>query len=318
MRDNNIYLKNIQYQLGEFHGIDSLAELQQNPLALETLSSLGLSCFSKCEGNIVDYAAQSIKKVLNSSGIEPRAIGAMVYATNTIDHTEPHQDALKCAMHELGLHHSYPYGISFSGCGNLQAGFVIATSLMAQGYYSNILLVAVDTANQSYTSENSRVYSNNVSVFSDGAAACLLTTSIDDNSGSVFRWVCTELVTDSRIVDYGRENNWAEIMRCTEFGIVDASQKALRKAGLSCNDIRVLITNNYNLSVTRLFSMAIGMSDSKVFIGNLGRYGHVYSADGLINLATFAETVRLRPGDNIMMLGSGPNTWGITILKYGA
>ena len=278
---------------------------------------MGLNSFSHYEKDITYASVECIKQVLKSSNIDPLSVDALVYATNTIKHTEPHLDVLRCAMYDLGLRDTYPYGVSFSGCGNLNSAMRIATSLISAGHHSNVVLVAVDIASDSYSTKGSRIYSNNVSIFSDGAAACLVTKDIGGETNNRFRILCAEQVSDSRMVEYGRESNFTEAMSCSTQGIVEASRRALRQANIGCNDIRALITNNYNTSVTCLFSMAIGLSESKVFSGNLGRYGHVYSADGLINLASFAKTAPLRVGDKIMMLGSGPSTWSVSILAYG-
>jgi len=316
VEEKPVYLRSIEFELGEINRIDQLEELQRQPESLRTLRALGLNSFSRCDGDIVAYAARCMTKVLHSAAVEAASVDALVYATNTFGHTEPHLDALKCAMYELGLHRAYPYGVSFSGCGNLQAGIRVATALVRGGHHRNILLVAADTASHSYSTQGSRIYSNNVSIFSDGAAACLVGAEVGQGKRGLYRWLCTEQVSDLSIVKHSRDGDWAEAMRCAESGVSMASQRALRAAGLQRADVRALITNNYNLSVSRLFGMAAGVSDSKVFSANLGRYGHVYSADGLINLASFAEVAHPRPGEKIMVLGSGPSTWGVSVLEY--
>lgn len=71
-----------------------------------------------------------------------------------------------------------------------------------------------------------------------------------------------------------------------------------------------MVTNNYSSANLEDFADVAGMSADRVFRRNVDRIGHIFAADGLINLADLEATDELAPGDRVLVLSSGPCSWG--------
>jgi len=306
-----VYLSNITYRLGACRPVAELEELADKPEVRENLQALGLVDYAVSNEPTHSLALACLGDTLAGSGLGAARVGAVVYATNHFRDHDLVDDPLKRGLLGLGLVHAYPLGISFSSCGNLHSALRVAVQMLQAGDMENVLVVTSDR-NSEFTPET-RVYSSNVSVCSDGAAACLLSTTIE----GPLRWLAGVQHTDMRLVNYSTPAQLADYLRCLREGIQFSVSQALERAGVERSQILQLITNNYNLSVSHLFASASGIASCKLHRDNIGRFAHAYAADNLINLADYLAQSPAH-GGRLALLGSGPNTWSTAVLELSA
>ena len=74
-------------------------------------------------------------------------------------------------------------------------------------------------------------------------------------------------------------------------------------------DYKKIITNIYKRSIMEAIAMAARISPSKAYLDNVGRTGHCFSADNLINIHDASVSGALKSGDKVMLLGAGVSNW---------
>lgn len=307
-----IGMSGLAYELGELEDIGALSELVGKPEVLENLRALGLVQYARSRRPTAELARAAIERTLAEAQLQAREVDAVVYATNHFHDRDVDKDPIKRALHELGLRHAYPIGISFSACGNFHTALRVGAGLIAAGGCNTVLVVTAD-CNAEYEPE-SRLYSTNVSVLSDAAASCVLRIEAEPQ----FRWRGTAQFTDSQMVELSDPKRIVDYLACLGNGLERVTCDGLALAQVDRSQLRWLITNNYNTSVTRLFSIKTGFPMASIFQANLARFAHAYAADNLINLRDLLAAGGLDVGESVMLLGSGPNTWSATVLELSA
>jgi 3-oxoacyl-[acyl-carrier-protein] synthase III len=303
-----IYLSGFAHELGERAPITEVEELSGKPEVLENLHALGLKWYARSTVSSMELARRSMSQTLAESGVAASDVDAVVYATNHFRDEDIWKDPVKRVLHDLGLIHAYPYGVSFSACGNLHSALQVATGLLRTGECRNVLLVTTDRTGELFP--ESRIYSTNVSICSDGAASCLLSTEVR----GACRWRATYQYADSRLIDYAGPERLTDYLRAVSTGLRTSVAGALARVELRAEQVSQLIMNNYNLSVSHMFAASAGVPLSRIFRNNIERFAHAYAADNLINLQDYLTASGRRPG-MLLLLGSGPNTWNSTVLE---
>jgi 3-oxoacyl-[acyl-carrier-protein] synthase-3 len=311
MAKPEIYLSGLAYELGELKEIQHLEELSGKAEILENMTALGLYSYAASSHTSLELAQRVLCKTLTETRIPNEKIDAVVFATNHFRDRDLTEDPLKRMLKNLGLRHAFPYGVSFSSCGNLHSALSMAAGLLLTCGLRNVLVVTSDK-NSEFEPE-SRIYSTNVSILSDAAASVLVSTEFEGR----IRWLATQQYTDMRLIDYSAPEQIGNYLQCVRSGIQVSVAKALAQAGIDAGMISQLITNNYNYSVSMLFATAVGVPVANVFRDNVPRFAHAYAADNLINLQSYLSAPEANAG-HILLLGSGPNTWNTTVLDVAA
>jgi len=91
---------------------------------------------------------------------------------------------------------------------------------------------------------------------------------------------------------------------------------ALEKSGYSVQDINHIFTNQVKKSITDGLLGELRLSEAQT-MRTMREYGHMGPADTLFCLALAQEEGRIRPGDLVVLAGSGIGfTWAATVLKF--
>ncbi|BAZ47497.1 3-oxoacyl-[acyl-carrier-protein] synthase 3 [Nostoc sp. NIES-4103] len=304
-----IYLSSIAYELGDFYSIEEIDELKQKPEVLETLLTLGLDKYSQSNLTTLEMAKKSAVQTLEKANLSGKEIDVLVYATYSLwDFQSSPFLEIGHLINELGLENAYPIGTFLSGCGNLQTAIRIATNLLRGEECKNILIITTDRFSQ----KSSRLVQPNVSVLSDASASCLLT---DSEVKGEFEVLSTSQVMNSEISYLDPiEHSWEIFEKILE-GSQKAFQKALGTLQIESKDFRQIITNNYNFSVTKSLCANLNFNYNQAYTKNISRLAHASAADNLINLYDFSLQNPLVVNDLVLLLGTGPSTWGCTVLS---
>ncbi|WP_273761794.1 3-oxoacyl-[acyl-carrier-protein] synthase III C-terminal domain-containing protein [Nostoc sp. UHCC 0926] len=303
------YLSSIAYNLGNFYSIEEINELRDKPEVLESLLTLGLDKYSKSNLTTLEMARESGIQTLDKANISGKEIDVLIYATYSLwDFQSSPFVEIGHLIHELGLKNAYPIGTFLSGCGNLQTAIRIATNLIRGEECKNILIITADK----FSENTSRLVQPNVSVLSDAAASCLITN--DEVQGG-FEVLSTNQVMNSEISYFDPIQHSLEIFERILAGSQKAFQQALQAIDKESNHFRLIITNNYNLSVTKSLCANLDFYPDQAYTDNIPRFAHASAADNLINLHDLSVSNPLFANDLILLLGTGPMTWGCTVLS---
>jgi len=90
----------------------------------------------------------------------------------------------------------------------------------------------------------------------------------------------------------------------------------LEDAGMTIDQIDLFIPHQANIRIIDAAVEVLGIDRDKVFV-NLDRYGNPSAASIPISIAEALEQGRIKPGDNVMMVGFGAGlTWGASLFRW--
>jgi 3-oxoacyl-[acyl-carrier-protein] synthase-3 len=98
--------------------------------------------------------------------------------------------------------------------------------------------------------------------------------------------------------------------------MAEAADQALMRAGLTSDDIDLLIPHQANIRIIEATARYAKIPMDKVYV-NVDRYGNMSSATVPIALDEAIETGRVSRGDNILMVAFGAGfTWASSVIRW--
>lgn len=214
------------------------------------------------------------------------------------------------------------------------SGFVYALAVGSQfvqtGLHERVLVIGADTLTRfvDYTDRSTCI------LFGDGAGAVvieatneprgLLSTVLGaDGGGSKHLYVpgwgayvpeSAELFPEYRPY---LQMNGQEVFRFSVRVMGDAAAAAVEKAGLTFDDIDMLIPHQANVRIIDAAARRLALPREKVWV-NLDRYGNTSAATIPIALYEAAEAGKLEEGDNLVLVAFGGGlTWAAGVVRWG-
>ena len=110
-----------------------------------------------------------------------------------------------------------------------------------------------------------------------------------------------------------------EVFKLAVKSMADAAEEAIAEAGVSLDDINLMIPHQANLRIIDGVAKRLHFPSEKVFV-NIQRYGNTSAASIPIAICEAEATGRLRRGDKVLLVAFGGGfTWGASVLEwYGA
>jgi 3-oxoacyl-[acyl-carrier-protein] synthase-3 len=273
-----------------------------------------------------DLAAAACRRAVESAGIDPALIDMLILATCTPDRPFP---ATACAVQSaLGLRGIPAFDI-VAACSGFVYGLNVATSLVRGGAASTVLFVAADVFTH-YINWNDR---NTCVLFGDGAGAVVLQasdspagqlSSVMGASGELEDLMAvdvggTRLPASPELLEQGRQYVYMhgrEIFRHAVREMADSSLAALREAGLTLDDVALVVPHQANLRIIEAVAKRLDVPMERVFV-NLDRYGNTSAASVPIALVEAAEQGRIKDGDNVLLTSFGGGlTWASSVVRW--
>lgn len=271
-------------------------------------------------------AIAAAKEAIERSGVSPAEIDLIIVATATPDYSFP---ATACLVQDaLGAERAGAFDLS-AGC----TGFVYALALGAQtiasGAHNLVLVVGAETLSRivDWTQRETCV------LFGDGAGAVVLGSSdepggvlatlmrADGSGGDLLilpaggsRHPPSRDTVDARL-HYVRMNGRGVFKFATRV-IAQATLQVLEQAGLTLNDIDLLIPHQANLRIIESAAQQLHIPMDRIFV-NIERYGNTSAASIPIALCEAVEAGRIQPGQRIVMVGFGAGlTWAAAVVEW--
>ena len=136
-------------------------------------------------------------------------------------------------------------------------------------------------------------------VFGEGASACLV--SAFGARDRLLAYACNVRGE----FDSATGENDARLQREYRPSLAEVMLRALDEAGLTLNDIRVVLPHNVNVVTWQRMCLLLKFPLDRVVLDNIPASGHVFCADVFANYVTACERGLLRPGDRYLAAAVG-------------
>jgi 3-oxoacyl-[acyl-carrier-protein] synthase-3 len=130
----------------------------------------------------------------------------------------------------------------------------------------------------------------------------------------------TRLPATPELLEQGRQYvymNGREIFKLAVRGMGDSSLQAIADAGLTPDDIDLVIPHQANIRIIEATAKRLDVPMERVFV-NIDRYGNTSAGTIPIALVEAAEQGRLKDGDNVLLTAFGGGlTWASAVVRWG-
>lgn len=248
-------------------------------------------------GTTASLSVESGRRAIEMAGIDPLSIDALVLSTTTPDRTVPATSAR--VQHELGLSCG-AFDIN-AACSGFVYGLATAHGLIAMGA-NKVLLIGTDTLSRitDWTDRNTAI------LFADGSGAAVIEAV--EGQGEMLAW---DIAADGSLEPllYAEIGGFLhmdgkEVFRRAVRIMVDSAQKSLSNAGMTIEDIALIVPHQANTRIIKAACERLGAPLEKTAIV-LHRTGNTSSASIPLALFDAVDAGRLQRGDLVMMVGFG-------------
>lgn len=276
-------------------------------------------------------AARAGDAAMRSIGISSDDVDLIIVATSTPDHLTP---PTACEVQaQLGAHNAAAFDVEAGFSAWLYA-LIVADSLIKAGTARNALVIGADKL----SSITDRSDPETGPLFGDGAGAVILCADPLASDGSQRPYVAsTSWWADGRLAQaLVRKGGGARLpfdanvlsdkshllsMEGTRLFKVAVrtmgaqAEIALRRAGISLDDVGLIVPHQANLRILQTFARLVGLEWDRVFV-NIDRYGNTGAATIPLALHEAAAEGIIRDGKPALLVGFGAGaTAGGVVLK---
>ena len=292
---NSSVIEAMDHALGEtemsYNSVVNFHEFLERCHYPDTPAMFGWGKYRKTDGDIFDMGIASAKKTLARSAVSPEEIDLVYFCStcfpgNEIEHIKYNAKLLA----ELGLTNAFPIGVTLNNCASFLSAMVIATNMVNAGSYNNILVI---TADKVY---DEQIRFQNFALLSDAAASCIIT----NRKTSGYALVAERFLSSADPIDnnHGKDDS-------ALYGRV--FKELMAKAGLKTDEVKKVFCSNIFRPITQLKEMKLGFRKNQLFLENVAKYGHCFSADTVINLIEYSESNEINDGEYFVFSADAPN-----------
>lgn len=271
-----------------------------------------------------DMAAVAGRHALAAAGLEAGDLDLILVGTCTPDRLIPSVATL--VQDKIGADAAGAMDLN-AACSGFLYALVAANGMITSGGARRVLVVGAEKLHNwlDFTDRSTSV------LFGDGAGAVVLEASDEEggllaaelgSDGSAADILCVpgtgtegppKLGTKASILMEG-----PEVFRRAVAAMGDASVRVVREAGLSLDDVDLLIPHQANVRIIDATARRLKLDAAKVYV-NIASYGNTSAATIPIALVEALEDGRIRPGANIVFAAFGGGlTWAAVAYRWGA
>lgn len=291
--ETQVYLKGLNYYLGDLKDISEVDFLQNDPEKLKSYYEMGFKTYSHSNIPMIEMAYQSIQKTLSELEMDPAEIDILLFVAESKHRDEIYSSyEVNMLLSYLKMPTTYPIGISLSDCANSLLGLQTAQAMVSSGQAKNVLVVCTNRASQR---PGNRKMIPEVAVCGDAAVSVLVTSSPGDYKIMGSRLIKNEPTSENAPpLDVSIKKIKA---------LRTITKSILENVGLKKSDINSIMVNNY-FELSQIFVESCGFDAEIGHYDNLAKYGHCLAGDTLLSLKD--QQNELKPGNNIFLLADGP------------
>jgi 3-oxoacyl-[acyl-carrier-protein] synthase III len=204
----------------------------------------------------------------------------------------------------LGLEHALAFTVTQQSCASGLMAIDMAGRLLAadgptapdpQDPAGPLALIL---AGEKAFTHDAQVFTD-TTVFGEGASACLVSAS-----GARDRLLAYASNVRGDFDNATGEND-ARLQREYRPLLAEVMLRALDEAGLTLDDIRVILPHNVNMVTWQRMCLLLKFPRDRVLLDNIPTSGHVFCADLFVNYQTACERGLLQPGDRYLAAAVG-------------
>ena len=261
------------------------------------------------------------------AGVTPERLDAIVLGTISPDRRLP---AAACDLQALlGARNAAAFDIA-AACPGWIYALAIAEGFIASGRAKTVLALGAEKLS-SVTDMTDR---STAVLFGDGAGAAIVEPATEDGRGILSIVLgadgtladllyipaggSTEPVSAKVVQERTHYIRMAgrEVFKAAVLAMVRACDEALAKAGVTVEEIDLLVPHQANLRIIEATAKHAGMPMSKVLV-NVDRYGNTSAASIPLAIAQGVEEGRIKPGSLLLLATFGAGfTWGSVVIRW--
>ncbi|UYZ00172.1 ketoacyl-ACP synthase III [Peribacillus frigoritolerans] len=258
-----------------------------------------------------DMAYEAAKAALKNAEISAEEIDMILVATVTPDQSFP---SVACMIQEkLGAMKAAAMDVS-AACAGFMYAMITAQQFIKTGAYKHVLIVGVEKLSKVTNWEDR----NTAVLFGDGAGAAVL-GPVSDGKGVLSFELGADGTGGKHLLQEGDfiHMNGREVFKFAVRQMGESSLGALDKAGLTKEDVDLLVPHQANIRIMEASRERLGLPLEKM-TKTVHKYGNTSSASIPMALVEEMEAGRIKDNDLIVMVGFGGGlTWGAIALRWG-
>jgi 3-oxoacyl-[acyl-carrier-protein] synthase-3 len=276
---------------------------------------------------LADLCQSASRIAMGQAGVTAAQLDAIILGTVTPDRRLP---STACDLQALlGAKQAAAFDIS-AACPGWIYALALAEGLIASGRARTVLALGGEKLS-SVTDMSDR---STAVLFGDGAGAAVVEPAKGDGRGILSIVLGADgTLADLLYIPGGGSSDpvsmkvveershyirmaGREVFKAAVLAMSRACDEALAKAGVSADEIDLLIPHQANLRIIEATAKHAGLPMSKVMV-NVDRFGNTSSASIPLAIAQAVEEGRVRPGSLLMFVTFGAGfTWGSVVVRW--
>jgi len=273
-----------------------------------------------------EMGAGAARGAMEEAGITPSQIDLILVSTATPDRLLP---STACDVQALlGARNAGAYDFA-TACSGFLYGLSMAHAHIAASQADRVLVICTEKMS-SIIDWGDRT---TCVLFGDGAGAAIIERSEGDGRGILSSYMRSDgtlaellyrpsggamVPMDSTVLDERSHlvrMAGPEVFKSAVRSMCEAAEGALRGAGITADEIDLLVPHQANLRIIEATAKYAGIPMDKVFV-NVDRYGNMSSASLPVALDEARETGRIPEGSLILMVAFGAGlTWAANVVR---
>ena len=253
-----------------------------------------------------DMATIAAKRAIENAGLTPEDIDLIMLATVTPDYFTP---ACACVVQSnLGAVNAAAFDYN-AACSGFVTGLTIAEQFIKAGTYKHTCVLFGDAAGAAVVSASEEQGIIATDIGADGSSGHAITSLAYRNDDEE---------TEKRI-SHRKDTIWMAgqaVMKFAVKAMADASARVVNSAGLTWDDIALVVPHQANYRIVESAVKRMGITDEKVFL-NLEKYGNTSASCIPVALTEAVQQGRIKKGDKVVLVGFGGGlTWGAALIEW--
>jgi 3-oxoacyl-[acyl-carrier-protein] synthase-3 len=266
-------------------------------------------------------------QAMAAAGVTAAELDAIVMATVTPDRLLP---STACDLQALlGAENAAAFDIGAACPGYIYA-LTLAEALIAAGQGETVLVVGAEKLS-TITDFQDR---STAILFGDGAGASIVRRSTAPGRGILSTFIksdgrlapllyrpgggSADPISEKVVCERSQFMKMAgrEVFKAAVLAMADACDEALRRAGITADQVDLLVPHQANLRIIEATAKHAGIPMSKVMV-NVDRYGNTSSASIPLALGQAVAEGRVGPGTVVLLVAFGAGfTWGSAVIRW--
>jgi 3-oxoacyl-[acyl-carrier-protein] synthase III len=279
------------------------------------------------EQSVAMLAREASERALERAGVTAAEIDTIVLATASPDRLLP---STACDLQALlGAENAAAFDIGAACPGYIYA-LTVAEGLIASEQSRTVLVVGAEKLSTITDFEDR----STAILFGDGAGASVVRPSTRPGRGILSTFIksdgrlapllyrpgggAVDPISERVVCERSHYMKMAgrEVFKAAVLAMADACDEALRRAGVSADEVDLLVPHQANLRIIEATSKHAGIPMSKVMV-NLDRYGNTSSASIPLALDQALAEGRVGPGSLLLFVAFGAGfTWGSAVVRW--